>query len=367
MAYLTTDMSDLLTTEHLEALNNANIWTVNDLISMDIIDIKNATNVKYHMLKDVCDKVKKRYKLPCDDLDFLLSKITKEYKMFPTGLPELTLALDGGFQTQEIIEFCGDCECGKTEMCYLLCGEILSHYDDYEILFIVSNFDLEHEKIIKYIKLKAGGRELDDDAIFDSLSRIKVARLTKLADLVHLLNTIVHGDKKNKIKCIIIDSLSFIVQDDILEIKSSNLNDVNELKRFCYLRASSINRDGGETLESKRNYLVDIYLHEVMRLLTNIAINKNVVVVFTNSYQNLTYTKAWSNAIDHSLHFTKMDELSRYTLSNPRSTVLELTILKTIHNISRIGYSIPFEINDEGLFAIRLTTKTDPEQASPET
>lgn len=362
MAYITVDMSDVLTSEHLGALNNANIWTINDLVSTDIMEVKSSTNIKYHILKDLYDKVKKRYTLPCYDLDFTLSKITREYKMFPTGLPELTKALDGGFQTQEIVEFCGDSECGKTEMCYLLCGEILSHYDDYQILFIMSNFDFEHEKIVKYTRLKAGNREFDEEAIFNSLNRVKVARLTKLPDLVHLLNTIVHGDTKNKIKCIIIDSLSFIIQDDILEIKTSNLDDADELVRFCALKGA--NRDFGETIESKRKYFVDIYLHEVMRLLTTIAINKNVVVLLTNSDQNLTYSKSWSNAIDHSLHFTRMSELSRYTLSNPRSTVLELTILKTIHNISRIGHSIPFAINDEGLFAIRLAS--DNPDSSPE-
>lgn len=356
MAYLTTEMSDLLTSEHLETLNNANIWTINDLFSMEIMEIKSATNIKYHILKDLHDKLKKRYTLPCNDLEFLLSKVTREYKMFPTGLPELTSALDGGFQTQEIVEFVGDCECGKTEMCYLLCGEILSHYDDYQILFIGSTFDFEHEKIIKYTKLKAGNREFDEEAIFNSLNRVKVARLTNLTALVHLLNTIVHCDNKNKIKCIIIDSLSFIIQDDILEIKTSNLNDGDELLKFCALQGNSVNREAGDTVVNKRRYFTDIYLHEVMRLLTNIAINKNVVVVLTNSNQTLSYSKSWSNAIDHSLLFTKMSEISRYTLSNPRSTVLEVTILKTIHNISKIGHSIPFEINDEGLFAIRLTS-----------
>lgn len=340
MAYLTPDMSDLLLSEHLEALNNANIWTINDLISMDIMDIKRITNVKYHILKDLYDRVKKRYTLPCNDLEFVLSKLTKEYKMFPTGLPELTSALDGGFQTQEIVEFCGDSECGKTEMCYLLCGEILSHYDDYQILFVGSNSDIEHEKIIKYTKLKAGNREFDEDEVLLFLNRVKLARLTKLADLVHLLNTITHGDKQNKIKCIIIDSLSFIIQDDILEIKISDLNDGDELLRFCALQGNFIHREAGATTESKRQYYIDIYLHEVMRLLTNVAINKNVVVIITNSDQNLTYSKSWSNAIDHSLYFTKMLDYN-------------ISILKTIHNVTNIGHSIPFKINDEGLFAIR--------------
>lgn len=47
--------------------------------------------------------------------------------MCPTGLPELTTALAGGFQTPEIVEFSGDSETRKTDLCYLLCVCVLSH------------------------------------------------------------------------------------------------------------------------------------------------------------------------------------------------------------------------------------------------
>jgi len=286
--------------------------------------------------------------------------------MCPTGLPELTQALDGGFQTQEIVEFLGDSEVGKTELCYLLCGEILSHYDEYQILYIASNFDLNHEKIAKYIKLKAGNRDLGDEDVYNALSRIDVARPTKLADLVHLLNTLVHSDKRNSVRCVIIDSLSFIIQEDILEIKTSNLSDADELEKFSGLKGRSLICSEAQhaTIESARKDLIDIYLHEVMRLLTNIALIKNVMVILTNSDQNFTFCKSWVNAIDHRIHLTKMSEFSRFYLHNPRSTVRKATILKTIHNIGKIGYSIPFAISDEGLFAIRLASVPDDDVTS---
>lgn len=365
MAFLRLDMSDMLTTEHLENLNKANIWTTNDICSMELMEIKRLTNIKYHILKDVQEKIRQRYTLPCDNLSFLLEKTIRECRMCPTGLPELTSALEGGFQTQEIVELCGDSECGKTEMCYLLCGEILSHYDNYHILYVASNFDFDQEKVAKYIRVKAGSRELSDEDIFQCLTRVQIARPTKLSDLVSLLHTSVHSDKRNLIKCIIIDSLSFIIQEDLLESKTFNFDQGgDQLDKFkAFIGDEVIKRttlEGvGATDESKRKNFTDIYLHEVMRLLTHVAKTKNVIIVITNSDQQLTGAKSWSNAIDHRIHLARMSEFSRYYLHNPRSTVRRATILKTIHNISKIGYTIPFAINDEGLFAIRLANLPD--------
>lgn len=359
MAYITSELCDLLNDEHIQALNNSNIWTVNDLCSANLMDVRKETNIKYNILKEVHDKIRQRYTMPCNEFNFLLEKSILECKMCPTGLPELTLALDGGFQTQEIVEFYGDSECGKTEMCYLLSGEILSHFDDYHILFITSTYDIDHEKLAKYTRSKAGNREMSDEDIFKCLSRVEVARPMKLADLVHLLNTLVHSDKRNSTKCIIIDSLSFIIQEDILEIKTSNLNDGDELEKFVGLRGHSfINQESCSSIENARRELIDIYLNEVMRLLINVAITKNVIIVITNSDTQLTFSKSWTNAIDHRIHLDRMSEFSRYYLQNQGSTVCSATILKTIHNISRIGHSIPFAINDEGLFAIRLASVT---------
>lgn len=366
MAFLSSELSENLTDELLDKLNKANIWTVNDVLAGDIMDIKRRTNIKFHILKDIQEKAKQRYTLPCQELNFLLDKSIQECKMCPTGLPELTQALDGGFQTQEIVEFFGDSETGKTEMCFLLCGEILSHYDDYRILYVASNSDVDHEKITKYIKSKAGNRELSEDDIFKCLSRLDIARPTKLTDLVHLLNTLVHSDKRRAIKCLIIDSLSFIIQEDILDIRTADLEDPDTVEKFSALKATLVHRETGATVESIRRDLTDIYLHEVMRLITNIAFNQNVIVVITNSDHQLTYSQSWTNAIDHRVQFSKICEFSRYYIHNPRSTVCEANIVKTVHNISKIGYSIPFAINDEGLFAIRLKMP-DPIQSSNET
>lgn len=361
MAYLTTELCDVLTSEHIESLNQMNIWTINDLLVCDLIQVRQTTNIKFHILKEIYDKVKQKYTIPCNDLNFSLEKSIEECKMCPTGIPELTLALDGGFQTQEIVEFFGDSGSGKTELCYLVCGEILSHFNDYNVLYVASNYDIDHEKIIKYSKLKAGGRQLSDEDIFNYLSRVQMARPTKLADFVHLLNTLLHSDKRNLVKCIIVDSLSFIIQEDILDIKTSNLNDGDELVKFSALKGNSIELpDQRATVENVRRYLTDIYLHEVMKLLTNIALIKNVIVIITNSDQQLAFSKSWTNAIDHRIHLTKMPEFSRHCILNPKATVLKATISKTIHNITKIGYSVPFLINDEGLFAIRLSsTKLD--------
>lgn len=358
MAYLNTSLSESLAIEHLDVLNRENIWTVNDLVSVDLMDLKRRTDIKYKILKDIHDQVKQRYTLPLNELNFVIEKSIQECKICPTGLPELTFALDGGFQTQEIVEFFGDSECGKTEMCYLLCGEILSHYEDFHILYIAANHDIDHEKVAKYTKFKAGNRELDDEDIYNCLSKIEVARPTKLADLVHLLNTLVHSSKRHNVKCLIIDSLSFIIQEDILEIKSASLQNEEELEKFGALKGITLNHDTSHSAESIRRDVIDIYLHEVMRLIVNIAITQNVIVVLTNSDQQLAYSKSWTNAIDHRIHLSRMSEYSRYCLHNPRSTVCEATILKTIHNISKVGYSIPFAINDEGIFAIRLGSKS---------
>lgn len=354
MAYLNSSICDLITTEILEELNKANIWTVNDVVSHKPMDLKRKTNLKFHTLKDIQEKVKDRYSLPCIELNFVIEKSIQECKICPTGLPELTAALDGGFQTQEVVEFFAESECGKTEMCYLLCGEILSHYDDYRILYIAANHDIDHEKIAKYTKIKAGNRDLDEEDIYKCLTRIDVARPTKLADLVHLLNTHVHSDRRASVRCIIIDSLSFIIQEDVLEIKTACLQNEEELEKFGALKGLAINNhDTSLTTESIRREIIDIYLHEVMRLVVNIAVSQNVIVIITNSDQLLTYSKSWTNAIDHRIHLSRMSEYSSYSLRNPRATVCEATILKTIHNISKIGYSIPFAISDEGLFTVR--------------
>ena len=368
MAYLTTDMSELLTDDNLESLHRAEIWTVNDLCSRELLDIKRETNIKFHILKDLQDKVRKRYTLPSHDLNFVVEKSIRECKMCPTGLPELTAALDGGFQTQEIVEFSGDTQCGKTEMCYLLCGEILAHYEEFCVLYIAANFDFDHEKVIKYTKAKAGNRELSEEDLYDALGRVEIAKPTKLTDLVHLLNTLVHSDRRNAVKCIIIDSISFVIQEDILDIRAANLDDADELEKFLALKGMNfLHQETGATVESTRREIIDIYLHEVMRLLINIAITKNVIVVITNSDPSLTSRKSWTNAIDHRISLSAMPDYSRYKVDNPRATVCRATILKTIHNISKIGYSIPFAINDEGLYAIRLAPIVAPKGETQET
>lgn len=360
MAQLKTDFSELLTDEHIESLNKANIWTINDYFSRDLMEIKRLTNIKYSVLKDLHDKIKQRYTLPCHTLSYLIDrKIKEECRIFPTGLPELTQALDGGFQTEEIIEFFGPTESGKTEMCLLICGQILSHYDNYNILYVASDFDFSYEKIAKYIRSKSGRSDMSEDDIHNCLTRVEIARPTKLADLMHLLNTLVHSDKKNKFKCIIIDSLSFIIQEVILDIRTANLADGDELERF-----SGLSNNHANSFSSTYDYerirwdIIDTYVDELMKLLTTVAITKNTIIVITNSDEQLTYSKPWTNASSHRIHLDKMSEFSSYYLNDPKSTVCRATIVKTIHNITKIGYSIPFAINDEGLFVVRLATTT---------
>lgn len=353
MAYITSSISEVLEDSHVESLQNANIWTTNDFLTSSLMEIKRATNIKFHILKEMHDSIMKRYATPSHNLNYLLEKSIAECKMCPTGLPELTAALDGGFQTQEIVEFSGESEAGKTEMCYLLCGEILSHFDDYHILYIASNSEFNHEKVAKYTRSKAGNRNLSDDDIFQALARVQIARPSKISELVHLLNTIVHADKRNAIKCIIIDSLSFIIQDDILDIKSADLDDADELEKFCALKGTSRLHQEKYGAGDLRKEIIDMYLNEVMRLLVNIALARNVIVVLTNSNPSLTTRKPWTNAIDHRVQLSRLPDYSKYKVENPRATVCRATIVKTIHNINKIGFSIPFAINDEGLFAIR--------------
>jgi len=353
MAFLNLDMSNLLEQVHLDALQDAGYWTINDLCSADLMDVKRATNIKFHVLKDLVDNVKKRYTLPCHDLGFMVEKSIRECKICPTGLPELTSALDGGYQTQEIVEFFGDSECCKTELCYLLCGELLSHFEDYNILYVASDHDFDHEKVLKYTKSKAGNRFLDEDDLYKCLSRIDVARPTTFTQLTHLFNSLVHTDRKNSVKCVIIDSLSFIIQDDILDIKTADLSDGNELTRL----SAYINRTTSQDVSA--NDLIDVYLREVMRLLINVAQTRNTIVVITNSETSLNLRKSWINAVDHQIKLSKIHDSSVFKVNNSRATVCMATIMKTIHNICRIGHSIPFAVDDEGLFAIRSIVKQE--------
>lgn len=324
MALLTEEMFDGITEGEIESLNRANIWNVNDLCSNELMDMKRETKIRYPLLKNLVEHVRQRYTLPLFDCDYTCANSLKDLKLCPTGLPELTAALDSGYQTQEIVELTGDSGTGKTEMCYLFCATFLSHYPKYDILYVASQSDFETEKLSKYIRSKTMSEtELSDENIFNHLQRVSVARPSRLADFVHLLNTIVHSDLQDKIRCIIIDSLSFILQDDLLELK---------------------------TCESDRD-AIDIYLGGVMRILTNIAINKNVIIFLTNAnYSQLSYNKNWSNGIHHRIHLT----------DNPRRA----TILKTIHNLTRINYSVPFEINDEGLFTVRFPKPPEPSASS---
>lgn len=351
MAFINIEMSTLLTQEHLDSLQAAGYWTVNDLCSADLMEVKRAANISFHILKDLYDNIKKRYTLPCHDLGFVVEKSIRECKMFPTGLPELTAALDGGYQTQEIVEFCGESESGKTEMCYLLCGEILSHFEDYNILYVAANHDFDNEKVEKYTRVKAGNRVITEEDVFKCLNRIDIARSTNFTQLTHLFNSLVHTDKRNLVKCIIIDSLSFIIQDDILDIKTADLSDGNELNRFSAFVNKTTNQDITAT------DIVEVYLREVMRLLINVAQTRNVLIVLTNSDRSLSLRKSWLNAIDHQIQLSKMHDSSSFKVSNPRASVGKATIMKTIHNILKIGHSIPFAIDDEGLFAIRSIVK----------
>lgn len=350
MAFISAELCSSITVEYLDKLHDAGYWTVNDISSTDLMEVKRKTNIKFQILLDLQNSIKKRYTLPSNDLCFHLEKSIRDCKMCPTGLPELTAALDGGYQTQEIVEFCGDSESGKTEMCYLLCGEILSHFEDFNILYVAANHDFDQEKVIKYTKIKAGNRLMDDDDLFKALNRIDIARCVDFHQLTHLLNSIVHTDRKNSVKCLIIDSLSFIIQDDILDMKTANLNDGDELKRFSAYVSKGPNQD---VVPSD---IIEVYLREVMRLLTNFAQTKNVIVVLTNSDNSLDMKKSWTNAIDHRINLSKMHHSSKFKVENSRATVCRATIMKTIHNVCKLGYSIPFSIDDSGLFAIRSSS-----------
>lgn len=371
MAHLRPDMCNSLTDDIIEALNRINVWTVNDLLSVkDLMELKQESGIKFHTLKQIHDTLKQNYSLTCFDLNYVLEKSLEICIMCPTGIPLLTTALEGGFQSQEIVEFFGDTECGKTEMCHLICAEFLLHFDDYNILYIDPTHSIDTDKLNKFLKFKAHNRILGDEDILNCLSRIHVARPIKLSDLVHLLNTSIHSDRRNKTKCIIIDTLSLIIQDDILEIKTSNLDDGDVLEKFAALKTPAFNNsDKWTNVNSERKYLVDVYLHEVMKLLTQITLTKNVILIITNSDQTLAYSRSWTNSIDHRIQLKKMPDFSRYTINNPRSTVIEATIIKTLHNITKIGHSIPFVINDEGIIALQAkeTVQQESQSGSSET
>lgn len=360
MAFLSSDICDLLTTEVVDTLRKHDIWTVNDFFALEPMEIRHKTNLKYGSLKEIMEKIKYKYTAPLMDASLALQQSVQRCKMCPTGLPELTSALDGGFQTQEIVEFFGDSGCGKTEMCLLLCGEMLSHYNDYNILYVASNYDFDIDKVSRYIKVKSGGRISSEDDIFGCLSRVEIAKPTRLHDLVLLLNSLVHKDRKKLVKCIVIDSISMIIQEDLLKIKNANLADADEIQQIEALRTinptSSTSRAGERECKESA---IDIYVHEIMRLLTTIAVSHNVMVIITNSDPDLASYKSYTNATDHRLELARMPEYSRYKIQNPKSTVCRATILKTIHNVSRVGYTIPFEINNEGIYALRLQAKRE--------
>lgn len=318
MAFLSTELEHI-TQEFLEQLNNADIWTVNDLVMMDLMEIKKKTKIPYNKLKNIKDSAKDKYLLPCHSLNHWMEMTIQKSKLCPTGIPELTKALDDGYQTQEIVEFLGDTECGKTEMCYLLCGQILSHYEKFNILYVASSFDVNQERIATYTAQKANKVIDKDDMDSKYLKRVEIARPSKLSDLVHLLNQLVHCDVRNEVKCIIIDSLSFLIQEDLLNIK-----------------------DGAE-----------VYIHEVMRLLTNIAITKNVIVIITSSDNQSSFSRPWTNAVDHRIRLEKISDVSELFKRYPNSTIRKAVILKTIHNVSKIGFSVPFFIDDDGISTIR--------------
>lgn len=332
MAFISTHLDSELTDYNVEQLNNIGIWTINDFLIQTIQDIHAKTSIKYQTLKHLETIILAKYVINANDLAFELECCIRKCNMFPTGLPELTSALDGGFQTQEIVEFFGETGAGKTELCYLLCGEILSHYDSHNILFITPNHDICYEKIEHYTRIKAGNRIISDDEMFTALSRIEVARPLKLDDLVHLLTSVVQCDRNNLVRCIVIDSLSFLIQEDTLEISLGENTDL-----YTTLGTSNATKK----LEMVKDSYKSSYVNELMRLLTNVAYVKNVIVLVTNSNMSMTNCKAWTNAIDHRINIERV------------STGYRATITKTVHNITKLGHSIYFTINDDGINAIR--------------
>lgn len=341
MAYLNPEMCTLLSQEVIDNLNFKDIWTINDLLSTkNLMYLKQGTNIRFNSLKEIYDRIDQRYTLSKHDLNFMLDKRIETLKICSTGLADLDDVLGGGLKSQEIVEYYGESETGKTELCYLVCGVFLKQFQDYSILYIASNHDFDPQKIIKNIQNIECDKKLSEDDIYNYLNRIHLARPTKLADLVHLLNTSIHNDKRNSLKLIILDSISFIIQDIILSIKSLDLNDGDEVDKFVYLKNICYN-DIRATINSERKYLLDVYLHEVMKLLTQITLAKNLILLVTNSDSNLTFNKSWINAINHRIYLARLPNNSGSTFS--------ATITKTTHNITYIGYSIPFLIDDNSI------------------
>jgi hypothetical protein len=118
---------------------------------------------------------------------------TKIDELFPDGI-----------KCREIIELCGPHQCGKTKMAMSIAISLLLNYKDEHAVYLYTNNDF-HECNVRKIVMSRG---LQDDAVKDVMSRIKLFPIDDTTELVDSLKEISNTNAIDTYKFVFLDSIT---------------------------------------------------------------------------------------------------------------------------------------------------------------
>jgi archaellum biogenesis ATPase FlaH len=110
----------------------------------------------------------------------------------------------GGIKCREIIELCGQHQCGKTKMATSIAISLLLNYKEKQAIYMYSNNDF-HVSNVRRIVLSRG---LQEEVVKEVLSRMRLIPIDETDDLIGALKEISDPQKIETYSFVFIDSIT---------------------------------------------------------------------------------------------------------------------------------------------------------------
>lgn len=130
-------------------------------------------------------------------------ELAREVTIYKTGT-KIDELFPGGIKCREIIELCGQHQCGKTKMATSIAISLLLNYKDKQAVYMFSNNDF-HVHNVRKIVLSRG---LQEEAVIDVLSRMHLIPIDETEDLIAALNEISSPEEIDTYSFVFIDSIT---------------------------------------------------------------------------------------------------------------------------------------------------------------
>ncbi|XP_029703908.1 DNA repair protein RAD51 homolog 4 [Takifugu rubripes] len=195
-------------------LRNADIKTVEDLVSSDTEKLAQKCSVSYKALLAIRRVLLAQHTaFPVSGAD-LYEELLSSTAILSSGNPSLDKLLDSGFYTGELTELSGGPGSGKSQVCFAASVHI-SHHLKQSVVFVDTTGGLTAGRLLQMLEAETGSREEQMEA----LQRIHVFRLFDVFSLLDclyglragILQQASVGGGGGSVKAVIVDSVSAVI------------------------------------------------------------------------------------------------------------------------------------------------------------